>query len=216
MTVLLARTMGEMAKFLSVAGRATAAKILDPVAHLLVRLGLSANTVTIVGTIGVVAASVLLVPRGELGWALLIITVSACTDLLDGAMARAKGGDTRFGALLDSTMDRIADGAILGSLAYWLAITGDRVTMIAALIGLVAAEVVSYTKARAESLGLRCDVGIAERAERLVLLGIGGLLYLFSVPHGLSTALWILAAASVVTVGQRLIYVKRQLSGAES
>lgn len=205
--------MGDMAKFLSVAGRATVARLFNPMAGCLVKLGVSPNAVTVLGTVGVVAGSVLLVARGELGWGLLVISVSVLTDLLDGAMARIKGGDSRFGALLDSTMDRVADGAILGALAYWLAATGDYSTMIAAGIGLVAGQVVSYVKARAEGLGLSCDVGMAERAERLVILGIAGLLHMFSVPYGLPVTIWVLAAVTVFTVFQRLIHVRRQLNG---
>ena len=202
-----------MAKFLSVAGRSTVARLFNPVAGRLVKLGVSPNAVTVLGTAGVVAGAVFLVARGLLGWGALVITVSVLTDLLDGAMARIKGGDSRFGALLDSTMDRIADGAILGALAYWSAVEGDHVMMVAAVIGLVAGQVVSYVKARAEGLGLSCDVGIAERAERLVILGVGALLYVFAVPYGLSVAVWVLAAASVFTVFQRLIHVRRQLNG---
>jgi CDP-diacylglycerol--glycerol-3-phosphate 3-phosphatidyltransferase len=214
--VELVRAMGEMAKFLSVSGRATAAKLLDPLAVRLVRMGLSANVVTVVGTIGVVAASVFLLARGEILWAVIAVTLAAATDLIDGAMARAKGDNGRFGAMLDSTMDRLADGAIFGALVFWLADIGDRPTMVAALIGLVSAQVVSYAKARAEGLGVRCDIGIAERAERLVLLGVAGLLHVFGVPYGLPVTLWVLAALSLVTIGQRLWYVKRELDGAAS
>ncbi|GAA4893078.1 CDP-diacylglycerol--glycerol-3-phosphate 3-phosphatidyltransferase [Stackebrandtia albiflava] len=201
-----------MAKFLSVSGRATVAKFLDPVAAGLVRWGLSPNAVTVLGTLGVIASSVLLLARGELLWALIGITLSVCTDLLDGAMARIKGGGGRFGAMLDSTMDRIADGAVFGGLAFWLATTDRFATMAAALVCLVAAEVTSYAKARAEGLGVRCDVGVVERAERLVLVGVAALLYLFGVPYGMPVTLWLLAALSVFTVGQRLWYVKRELS----
>ena len=119
----------------------------------------------------------------------------ACTDVLDGAMARARGTASRFGALLDSTMDRVADGAVFGALACWLAVTGDRLlAVVAALICLVAGQVVSYVKARAEGLGLTCDVGLAERTERLIIVGVGGLLTGFGVDWGLPAALWLLAA----------------------
>ncbi len=205
--------MGDMAKFLSAAGRRTVARLFNPLAARLVKWGISPNTVTVLGTVGVVAGSVLLVTRGELGWGLVVITVAVLTDLLDGAMARMKNDTSRFGALLDSTMDRLADGAILGSLAFWLAVTEDYTTMVGVGVALIAGQTVSYVKARAEGLGFACDVGIAERAERLVILGVGGLLYVFSVPYGLPVAVWVLAAVSVFTVFQRLLHVRSQTNG---
>lgn len=200
-----------MAKILSVSARAGVAKVLDPIGAWLVRHGVSANTVTLVGTGAVVAGSVLLVTRGKLAVGLVVITISVFTDLLDGSMARTRGKPNRFGALLDSTMDRVADGAVLGCLAYWLAATGQVASAAACIIALIAAQAVSYVKARAESLGASCDVGFAERAERLIILGVGTLLWLLGVPYALVIALWILAAASVWTVGQRIWHVRAQL-----
>lgn len=208
--------MGEMAKFLSVAARAGVAKVVDPVAVWLVRVGVSPNAVTLAGTAVLVAGAVYFVPRGQLLPALVIITLSAFTDLIDGAMARVKGVSSRFGALLDSTMDRIADGAIFASLAYWLAISGDHPSATAALICLVAAEVVSYVKSRAESLGATCNVGLIERAERLIIIGVGGLGTIIGVPYAMQVTVWVLAVLSVVTIGQRIWYVRGQLNGEAS
>jgi len=202
-----------MAKSFSTVGRAMMAKILDPLGARLVRAGISPNAVTIIGTLGVVAGSVALVARGYLLSGLLVVTISACTDMVDGAMARVKGVTNRFGAYLDSTMDRIADGAIFGGLVYWLASDGQGRAAAAALLCLVAAQVVSYAKARAESLGADCSVGIAERPERLVLIGIGTLLGGLGVPYALEGLLWLLAALSVVTVVQRVLHVRAQLVG---
>src|SRR5215213_9917423 len=112
-----------MAKIFSVVTKAGVSRVVDPVARALLRAGVSPDVVTVVGTAGVVVAAVLLATRGYLWIAALVITACALTDLLDGAMARARGTSSRFGALLDSTMDRIADGAVFGSLAYWLAVT---------------------------------------------------------------------------------------------
>lgn len=207
--------MGEMAKFLSVVGRAGVAKVLDPLGRMLVRIGVSPNAVTLLGTGAIVFASVVFVARGQFLVGLIIITVAAFTDLLDGAMARAKNAETHFGALLDSTMDRIADGVIFASLAYYLAISGDRATAAAALVCVVAAEVVSYVKSRAESLGATCDVGLAERAERLVLIGAGGLLAIVGVPYAIPVAVWLLALVSVVTIVQRIVHVRPQLENKE-
>ena len=101
-------------------------------------------------------------------------------------------------------MDRVADGAIFGAVAYWLATEGDHSGLAAALICLVAGGLVSYVKARAEGLGMTCNVGIAERAERLMIVGVGGLLTGFGVTYGLESSLWLLAAVSIVTSGQRM------------
>lgn len=193
-----------MAKILSVVSRAGLARVLDPVARTLLRAGITPNAVTVAGTVGVCVGAIGFAPRGHLITALVIVTLSALTDMIDGAMARARGTASRYGALLDSAMDRVADGAIFGSVVYWLAVSGQHRGATAALLCLVTGQVVSYVKARAESLGLRCDVGIAERPERLITVGIGGLLEGLGVPHALEVALWLLALASVVTVGQRL------------
>ncbi|HZE37840.1 MAG TPA: CDP-alcohol phosphatidyltransferase family protein [Stackebrandtia sp.] len=202
-----------MTKFLSVSGRAAVNKALHPLGSALVRAGVSANAVTLVGTAAAVAGAVLLVTRGALLAGLIVVTVSVFTDLLDGAMARVKKSDGHFGALLDSTMDRVADGAIFASLAYWLAISGQHASAAACLICLVAAQLVSYVKSRAEALGARCDVGIAERAERLVIIGVGTLAQVCGVPYALAVTLWILAALTVFTVWQRVWYVRSQLNG---
>jgi CDP-diacylglycerol--glycerol-3-phosphate 3-phosphatidyltransferase len=199
-----------MAKILSVVGRAGLARAVDPVARALLRAGISPNVVTIAGTAGVLVGAIGFGARGQFITALVIVTVSALTDMVDGAMARACGASSRFGALLDSTMDRIADGAIFGAPTYWLATTGQHRAAAAGLICLVAGQVVSYVKARAEGLGMRCDVGIAERTERLILIGIGGLLTGVGVRWGLEAALWLLAVLSVVTVAQRMAFVYRQ------
>jgi CDP-diacylglycerol--glycerol-3-phosphate 3-phosphatidyltransferase len=200
-----------MAKILSGrSSRAGLARVLDPVARALLRAGISPDAVTIAGTVGVVVAAVGFAARGQLLIATVLATLSALTDLIDGAMARARGTTSRFGAFLDSTMDRVADGAIFASLAYWLATTGQHLAAVAALLALVAGQLVSYVRARAEGLGLTADVGLMERTERLVLVGIGGLLTGFGLKQGLPVVLWVLAVLSLVTVGQRIVHVYRQ------
>ncbi|MDT5038831.1 MAG: CDP-diacylglycerol---glycerol-3-phosphate 3-phosphatidyltransferase [Micromonosporaceae bacterium] len=199
-----------MAKIFSVVTKAGVLRVVDPVARALLRAGVSPDAVTVLGTVGVIAAAVGLASRGHLMTATFVITACALTDLLDGAMARARGTPSRFGALLDSTMDRIADGAVFGGLAYWLAVTDQRVNLVATLICLISGQVVSYVKARAEGLGLSANVGIAERFERLVILGLGGIGHGLGVPYALSIALWLLVALSVVTAGQRIGHVYRQ------
>ncbi len=193
-----------MAKFLSVSARTVIARVLDPVAGALLRAGVSPNAVTVAGTVGVLVGAVGFAARGEILIAVIVVTLFGFTDLIDGAMARLSGRTTRFGALLDSTMDRLADGAIFASLAYWLATSHRPWAATAALICLVAGQLVSYVKARAEGLGLSADVGLAERAERLIIIGLGGLASVFIWPYAMDVALWLLAALSVITVGQRL------------
>src|SRR5256885_14079994 len=131
-----------MAKIFSVVTKAGVLRVVDPVARALLRAGVSPDAVTLIGRAGVIAASVGLAARGHLLIATFVITACALTDLLDGAMARARGTTSRFGALLDSTMDRVADGAVFGGLAYWLAVTGQRASLVATLICLVTGQIV--------------------------------------------------------------------------
>jgi phosphatidylinositol phosphate synthase len=182
----------------------------DPMGRALTRAGVSPDAITILGTAGVVAASVGLAARGHLVAATIVITLCCLLDVLDGAMARARGTTTRFGALLDSTMDRVADGALFGALVWWQATTGQRGIAVVTLVCLIGGQVVSYVKARAEGLGFTADVGIAERMERLILVGIGGLSTAFGTTWVLDVILWLLAILTVVTVVQRLLHVRTQ------
>ena len=197
-----------MAKILSVVSKAGLARIVNPVAAALLRARVTPNTVTVAGTIGVLIGSVGFATRGHMVIALVIVTVSCLTDMLDGSMARQLGVSNKFGALLDSTMDRVSDGAIFGSVAFWFASRGQLRECAAALLCLLTGQVVSYVKARAEGLGMTANVGLAERTERLILVGIGGLL--FDVPYGMESALWLLVLLSVITIWQRMSHVYRQ------
>lgn len=181
-----------------------------PLGRWLIRAGVSPDAITVVGTAGVVVGSVVFAARGRLVAATIVITACALLDVLDGAMARASGRSSRYGALLDSTMDRIADGAIFAALAWWLATSGQPVLAAVTLVCLVGGQIVSYVRARAEGLGLECNVGFAERMERLILVGVGGLLSGFGLDWGLPAVLWVLAVLTVATVVQRIMYVRRQ------
>ncbi|WFE19854.1 CDP-alcohol phosphatidyltransferase family protein [Solwaraspora sp. WMMD937] len=203
-----------MAKIFRVSVRAGITRVIEPVARGLLGAGISPNAVTVAGTVGVLVGAIGFGSRGHLITGLVIVTLSALTDVLDGTMARLRGGSSTFGAFLDSSMDRIADGAIFGSVAYWLAVSGNRAGAVAALICLVAGGIVSYVKARAEGLGMTCNVGVAERAERLILVGVGGLLSGLGVGWGLPAALWLLAALSLVTIWQRIAHVHQQTAAA--
>jgi CDP-diacylglycerol--glycerol-3-phosphate 3-phosphatidyltransferase len=199
-----------MAKILRTFSDLGLSRVNEPVARALLRAGVSPNAVTIAGTLIVVGAAVGLAGRGHLLAATLVITVASFTDMIDGAMARARGGASRFGALLDSTMDRISDSAVFASVAYFLATTGHRLSAVAALLCLITGQIVSYVKARAEGLGFTANVGIAERAERLIIVGLGGLGYGLGLHVALDAALWLLIALSIVTIGQRIVHVLRQ------
>lgn len=188
---------------------------LKPFAAVLARTRLTPDAITVFGTLGTVAGSLTLLRTGRFFVGVVVVTLFVLTDLLDGALARARGGGSTWGAFLDSTMDRIGDAAIFGSLVLWFAGDGDQPVLAAlALFCLVSGAVTSYVKARAESLGLRCDVGFAERAERLIIVLVGTGLDGLGVPYVQALALWVLSAATVVTVVQRMIAVRRQLAPA--
>jgi len=199
-----------MAKIFNVSARAVVARISDAPARALLRMGVSPDAVTAAGTIGVVAGALVFAFTGRFITGTVIITLCCFTDLIDGAMARARGTTGKFGAFLDSTCDRIADGAIFGATAYWLAIHGRHWGAGAAIVCLVAGQAVSYAKARAEGLGMTANVGLVERAERLVGVGIGGLLTGFGVKYGIDVVCGILAVGSIITVGQRMATVYQQ------
>jgi CDP-diacylglycerol---glycerol-3-phosphate 3-phosphatidyltransferase len=196
--------------------RPALARVVEPVAARLLQAGVSPDAVTVAGTLGVVVGALAFFPRGQFFVGTAVVFFFVLTDLLDGAMARRRGTASTFGAWLDSTCDRIADAAIFSGLALWFAGGGDdRLLLGLALFCLVSGGIVSYAKARAEGLGLRCDVGLAERAERLILVLLGTLLAGLGLPVALAVLLWVLAAASAVTVVQRLAEVRRQAARAE-
>jgi CDP-diacylglycerol--glycerol-3-phosphate 3-phosphatidyltransferase len=199
-----------MAKIVNSSARAVFSYVVNPAARFLLRIGVSPNAVTVAGTVGVLFGALVFGARGYLVAGALIVTFFALTDALDGTMARMRGGNGKFGALLDSSMDRIADAAVFGAVIYYLYRQDNPYNgLVAAVICLAAGQVVSYVKARAQSLGLDADVGIAERLERLIIVGIGGLISGFGADWGLPAALWFLAALSVITVFQRLIHAAR-------
>ena len=201
---------------LNVFARVHTDRITEPLARWLVARGVDPDAVTVIGTLGTVAAAVWFLPRGELVAATAVITFFVLLDLVDGAMARARGRSTPFGAVLDSTGDRLADGALFAALAWWALGAGEqRLVGVAALVCLVAGQLVSYVKARAEGAGLSADGGLVERAERLIIALAGTGLEGLGVPYALAVALWLLAAASLWTFGQRVVQVRRSAAAQE-
>jgi CDP-diacylglycerol---glycerol-3-phosphate 3-phosphatidyltransferase len=194
-------------------------RVLTPIGQTLARTPVTPNAVTITGTVGVVAGALVLFPMGEMFPGALTCTIFVLLDMLDGVLARIKGTSGTWGAFLDSTLDRVADAGIFSGLIWWFMRGGhDPVLGGVSLFCLVSGALVSYAKARAEGLGLRCDVGLIERPERmlisLVAVGVSGL----GVPYILPIGLWALAAGSAFTFGQRVraVYSAAKSSAAKS
>lgn len=192
--------------------RSGAGRVLGPLADALLRAGVSPDAVTITGTLGVLAAALWFFPRGELLAGSFVIAFFALTDLVDGLMARRAGRVSAWGAFLDSTLDRFGDAAVFSGLLLWLVGGGeDPVGAALALACLVLGSIVPYARARAEGLGMTANVGIAERADRLAAVLVTTALVGAGVPDVLLTVvLGLLAAASLVTVVQRMATVRRQ------
>lgn len=187
-------------------------KLFSPVADGLLKIGVTPNMVTWVGTIGVCVGALWLFPQGEFFWGTMFVTAFVFSDIIDGTMARKIGTPSKYGAFLDSTLDRIGDAAVFAGIALWYAWEGDSaVYLCLSLACLVLGALTSYIRARAESLGMEAKGGIAERSDRLVsILVMTGLSGLFDLPILQHITLWALGAASLVTVVQRMAMVKRQ------
>lgn len=191
--------------------RRIAAVVIEPPARGLLHLGVSPDAVTIVGTLLSVTISIVCFTTGRLVLGVVLLGVVLFSDLLDGTMARLAGRSGPWGNFLDATLDRVADGAVFGSLAIYAASIGELWIAGGAIAALVTGQVTSYAKARAEAVGASANVGIAERAERLGLGGIGVIVAAAGYVQGLGIAMWIIAALGLVTVGQRIVVVRRQL-----
>lgn len=195
---------------LSFFGRASVSKVTAPLGRALIRTGLTPDAVTLIGTVATIAAALTLFPMGQLFWGAMVIWLFVMFDMLDGAMARARGGGTRFGAVLDATCDRVADGAIFAGLAWWAVYDEQsRPLFVATLICLVLSQVISYAKARAEASGLSADGGLIERPDRLVIVLVGGGLTGLGIGGAIHVAMWLLVVGSVITVFQRVLAVRR-------
>lgn len=192
--------------------RAAFARLTTPTARACLRLGLTPDVVTILGTIVAVAGALTLFPIGKLFAGACVVSFFVLFDMLDGAMARERGGGTRFGAVLDATCDRVSDGAVFCGLLWWIVFgLHDKLLAVATLICLVTSQVISYIKARAEASGLRGDGGLIERPERLIIVLVGAGVSDFPFiawPPALPVAMWVLAVASLVTCAQRLHAVR--------
>jgi len=180
------------------------ARLFTPVVQALARTPVTPNMITVIGTVGVSASALALFPIGWLFPGAAIATFFVFTDMLDGQLARLKGSSGRWGAFLDSTMDRVGDAAVFGGITIWFIRSGDHLLAVVSLFCLACGMWVSYVKARAQSLGLKCDVGLIERPERMLIgltsIGLSGL----GVPYILPIGMWALAVGSLYTFYQRM------------
>jgi len=186
-------------------------RVITPVASVALRLGITPNAVTWTGAIGVVVSAMYFYPRGNFFIGTIIICLFALSDLFDGTMARiSQKGSSRWGGFLDSTIDRITDSAILIGITIYLINKHDRLASVV-LLTLVVGMLVPYIRAKAESFGIECSGGIAERTERLIIslaaIGLDGL----GIPFVLSSGMWLLAILGSYTVIQRMLIVKRAI-----
>ena len=186
-------------------------RLINPVVKGAVRIGITANSVTIAGAIGSVGSALYFYPRGDFFVGTLVICFFALSDLFDGAIARLTNGTgTTWGGFLDSTIDRVTDAAILiGALLY--VADRDSTAAILILISLVTGGLIPYIRAKAESMSIECSGGIAERTERIVisLTAIG--FYGLGIDAALFVGFGLLSALGVITVAQRMVIVYRAL-----
>jgi CDP-diacylglycerol--glycerol-3-phosphate 3-phosphatidyltransferase len=192
----------------------------SPVVSWLIRRRVRPNTITTVGT-GLVLISALLYGLGHIRLGGLVLLLSGVTDTIDGQVARGGGQVTRFGAFYDSTLDRVGDGATFIGIGAYLLLTPDvafrTAAVVLCMVAILSSLLVSYARARAEGLGIDCKVGIAQRAERILLVGLTSL----AVGAGpqalvLEAVVGLLALASVITVVQRFVYVHRNADSADA
>jgi len=195
-------------------------KLVGPIARALIRWGVSPNTITTAGSL-VVIASAVAYGMGAAHWGGALLLASGIFDILDGQVARNGNRSSTFGAFYDSTLDRVGETAVFLGIAVWFAQGGVPAARMPLAVGLAitalsASMLVSYTRARAEGLGLECKVGIAQRAERFVVLGVPTVL--FGAGREGALLFWIvvvLAAVTAITVVQRVIYVAQRTESAK-
>lgn len=195
----------------NVESRARISGLVDPVARKLISLGVSPDAVTWIGAIGSVITSAVFIAHGHFLVGALVLGIFSLSDLLDGTMARMQGRAGSWGAFLDSTLDRVSDSAVICSIIVWFAHSKSPAMVAVASVALIGGFLTSYIRARAEAVGVDCKVGFAERAERSLLVWMGLLLAGCGLPV-LSATICLLAIASIITVAQRMFYVRKQLT----
>ena len=190
--------------------RAPVTALISPVARWLLRIGLTPNALTVIGALGSSLCAVFFFSQGKFFLGTVLVTFFVLSDLLDGTMARqSQAGPTKLGALIDSTLDRVSDAAIFIGILLFAYNDNLRVVSYLALIALVTGTLIPYIRAKAESLGVECSVGIAERTERLILVLVGTGLYGLGINWALNLSLSVICLASAITVIQRMLVVAR-------
>jgi CDP-diacylglycerol--glycerol-3-phosphate 3-phosphatidyltransferase len=186
-------------------------RIISPMARFFLRIGLTPNSVTVIGALSVVISALYLFPRGQFFIATIIITLFMLSDLFDGAMARISAqGASKWGGFLDSTVDRVSDSAIIFGVCIYLIDKKDQLSTIY-LIALVTGVLIPYIRAKAESMAIECSGGIAERTERAIIVLVGTGLHGLGLSYALTISAWLLAILGVITTCQRLLIVKRAI-----
>jgi len=188
--------------------KAPVTRVITPLCRGLLKAGITPNVMSALGGLGSAASAILLFGTGHFFAGTIVTTLFVLFDLLDGTMARISNTSSRWGALLDSTLDRISDAAILGSVAYWLSRSNDRLVPVVLAV-LILGSLISYIKARAEGLGIECGGGIAERTERLIIILVATGLQGLGLNFALAIGFWALFTLSFITVVQRLVIVYR-------
>ncbi|MFM8965402.1 MAG: phosphatidylinositol phosphate synthase [Actinomycetota bacterium] len=184
--------------------KAPVTAFITPICRALLRIGLSANAITVIGAAGATFSSIYFFARGDFFLGTLLVSLFALSDLLDGTMARiSKTDGTRWGALLDSTLDRVSDAAIAIGIWIYLFNEGSDLHLVA-IAALFLGGLIPYIRAKAESLGIECSVGFAERPERLIILLVGTGLFGLGLNNALGLSLWLLVFISLITVIQRM------------
>jgi CDP-diacylglycerol--glycerol-3-phosphate 3-phosphatidyltransferase len=184
-------------------------RLIKPVAAFALRIGITPNAVTWVGAVGVIASALFFYPRGDFFLGTAVIAFFALSDLFDGTMARiSKSGASKWGSFLDSTIDRLTDSAILLGVSIYLINNDDQLSFVV-IATLVTGMLVPYIRAKAESFGVECSGGIAERTERLIMAMSAIALDGLGVPYVLAGGMWLLAVLGAVTVGQRMLIVRK-------
>jgi CDP-diacylglycerol--glycerol-3-phosphate 3-phosphatidyltransferase len=190
--------------------RAPVTALITPICRTLLRWGVTPNGVTVLGAAGSVVSALYFFPRGDFFVGTLVVSVFVLSDLFDGTMARiSEKGTTRWGALIDSTLDRITDAAICAGIMVYAYDEGESYIALLALFALVSGGLIPYIRAKAESLGIDCSVGFAERAERLIILLVGTGFYGLGLQIAMPLSLMIVGIAGVITIAQRLLVVAR-------
>ena len=184
-------------------------RLITPVAAFALRIGITPNAVTWAGAVGVNASAIFFYPRGDFFLGTAVISFFALSDLFDGTMARiSKAGASKWGSFLDSTIDRVTDSAILLGVSIYLINNDDQLSFVV-IATLVTGMLVPYIRAKAESFGIECSGGIAERTERLIMAMSAIALDGLGVPYVLAGGMWLLAGLGAVTVVQRMLIVRK-------